>query len=80
MAYCCVNMLQNTMNVSGSGYLSGYSSRSKRWEFPKSPVEGFKLGQFLDRHQGFEKVNTEESDDDGSNSSSEIIAQNPQFA
>ncbi|PSN54611.1 Peptidyl-alpha-hydroxyglycine alpha-amidating lyase 1 [Blattella germanica] len=29
--------------------------------------EGFKLGQFLDRHQGFEKVSTEESDEESPN-------------
>ncbi|XP_063221429.1 peptidyl-alpha-hydroxyglycine alpha-amidating lyase 2 isoform X2 [Bacillus rossius redtenbacheri] len=43
----------------------GYSEHRDRWEFPVPPVEGFKFSQFLDRHQGFEKVSTEESDDEG---------------
>ncbi|XP_067001360.1 peptidyl-alpha-hydroxyglycine alpha-amidating lyase 1 isoform X2 [Anabrus simplex] len=58
----------------------GYN-KSKRWEFPVSSSEGFKLGQFLDRHQGFEKVSTEESDDEGSGSStSELTVSRAQFA
>jgi len=43
-------------------------------------VEGFKLGQFLDRHQGFEKVSTEESDDEGSSSAVDFRQQPSQFA
>nr|CAD7397777.1 unnamed protein product [Timema poppensis] len=65
------------------GCISGYSTQHDRWEFPISPVEGFKLGQFLDRHQGFEKVSTEESDEEASSNSSSVelgAGQRTQFA
>lgn len=54
------------------GCLLRYSSYNKRWAFHTSHVEGFKLGQFLDRHQGFEKVSTEESDDEANTTNTDL--------
>jgi hypothetical protein len=57
-------------------FLTGASSQNKRWDFPISQMGGFKL----DRHQGFEKVSTEESDDEGTNSTVDLRQQPQQFA
>ncbi|KAK7792477.1 hypothetical protein R5R35_013863 [Gryllus longicercus] len=63
------------------GCFSRYHSRHpSRWDFHIPSAEGFKLGQFLDRHQGFEKVSTEESDDEGSAGSANESQQSAQFA
>ncbi|PNF30532.1 hypothetical protein B7P43_G09923 [Cryptotermes secundus] len=42
----------------------GPNSQLRRWDFPISQMGGFNL----DRHQGFEKVSTEESDEEGASS------------
>nr|CAD7427373.1 unnamed protein product [Timema monikensis] len=65
-------VLAAVLRMRRRGCISGYSTQHDRWEFPISPVEGFKLGQFLDRHQGFEKVSTEESDEEASSNSSSV--------
>lgn len=57
-------------------FLTGSSSQNKQWDFPISQMGGFKL----DRHQGFEKVSTEESDDECTNSTVDLRQQPPQFA
>lgn len=54
----------------------GSNSQNKRWDFPISQMGGFKL----DRHQGFEKVSTEESDDEGTSSTVDFRQQPLQFA
>lgn len=54
----------------------GSSSQNKQWDFPISQMGGFKL----DRHQGFEKVSTEESDDECTSSTVDLRQQPLQFA
>jgi hypothetical protein len=57
-------------------FVTGSSSQNKRWDFPISQMGGFKL----DRHQGFEKVSTEESDDEGTSNTVDYRQQPLQFA
>jgi hypothetical protein len=57
-------------------FVTGSNSQNKRWDFPISQMGGFKL----DRHQGFEKVSTEESDDEGTSSTVDFRQQPLQFA
>jgi hypothetical protein len=42
----------------------------KRWQFRRTPSEGFKLGSLLDPHSGFEQVCTEMSDEEEIDASS----------
>lgn len=57
-------------------------SRNRRrhaWDFPAVKSDGFKLGKLLDRKHGFEKLNQEGSDEE-SNSSTNTLLSNAQFA
>lgn len=65
------------------GCLSRYHSRhSSRWDFYVPSTEKFKIGQFLGfpGHPGFEKVSTEESDEEGNAGSVNESQQCAQFA
>lgn len=58
-------------------------SRNRRhaWDFPAVKSDGFKLGKLLDRDRkrGFEKLNQDGSDEE-SNSSTNALLSNAQFA
>lgn len=69
------------MLLSRAKIITDSRNRRHAWDFPAVKSDGFKLGSLLDRDRkrGFEKL-TQDGSDEESNSSTNALLSNAQFA